>query len=236
MKKIVLITLLLIVSTIKVSACVELTIDKHIDGDPICRLNPGQTLEICLDEKTVRGGSCTFYIIGVEDNVNGMTLQLALDNVSWAPKYAELMINTVTQKMGFLLTHSNNTGVYSYFNETQIKQNKNDHILLQGSYIGTDSENRKIKLEFNDYNLDLYGQNEKTKEEFELGMSYKFQSVTTNKFGSSGEFSYSGDISFFSFIHGTFVLTSDKLVLKWINLKGGTVINTYQILNKDNSK
>lgn len=123
MKKIVIITLMLIVSTFKVDAsCVELTIDKHIGGDPICRLNSGQTLEICLDEKTVRGGSCTFYIIGVEDNVNGMTLLLALDKVYWAPKYAELMINTVTQRMGFLLTHSNNTGVYSYFNESQIKQ------------------------------------------------------------------------------------------------------------------
>lgn len=142
MKKTVIITLMLIVSIFKVDAsCVELTIDKHIGGDPICRLNSGQTLEICLDEKTVRGGSCTFYIIGVEDNVNGMTLQLALDKVNWAPKYAELMINTVTQKIGFLLTHSNNTGVYSYFNESQKKQIQNSNKIIK------DNEDAKIVAE-----------------------------------------------------------------------------------------
>ena len=102
--------------------CVNLYVKEHFSGDPICRLSSGSTLEICFDKKTVSGGACDFYILNVRNTSGGMNIDLALDNVSWAPKYAELMINTNTQNFGFII--DNNSGAYSYYNEAEMKQMK----------------------------------------------------------------------------------------------------------------
>jgi hypothetical protein len=99
-----------------------LYVKKHFSGDPICRLSPGSKLEICFENKTVSGGACNFYIKKVTDTYNGMIIDLALDNVSWAPKYAELMINAQTQNFGFVI--GNNSGAYSYLNEADMEKNK----------------------------------------------------------------------------------------------------------------
>ena len=140
MKKIVLITLMLIVSTFKVDACVELTIDKHIGGDPICLLSSGSRLEICIDDKTIRGGGrCNFYIQSVRVNGDLQIYEFGLDkSTPWffAPKYGELMINVKTQKLAFEI--NNITGTYSYFNESQKKQKQN--------LIKIDEKNEDIKI------------------------------------------------------------------------------------------
>jgi hypothetical protein len=102
--------------------CINLYVKEHYSGDPICRLVAGDELEICFKEKTVRGGACSFYIMRVSDTYSGMSIDLALDNVYYAQKYAELMINTQTQNFGFQIGY--NTGAYSYYSETEMKQKR----------------------------------------------------------------------------------------------------------------
>ena len=121
MKKIIT-TLFLFITFFSFGQCANLYVKKHYSGDPICQLYPGASLEICLENKTVRGGSCDFYIIAVRDNYDGMSIDLALDNVYWAPKYAELKINTKFKNFGFII--GNRSGAYSYYNEADMNSQR----------------------------------------------------------------------------------------------------------------
>lgn len=138
-------------STLSFGQCVNLYVKKHFSGDPICRLSPGSKLEICLDNNTVSGGACDFYILKVRDTYNGMSIDLALDNVSWAPKYAELMINYKTQNFGFVI--GNNSGAYSFLNEAdmeKIREEENVERERQEKQ-RRDEENRKVDADKNEY-------------------------------------------------------------------------------------
>jgi hypothetical protein len=103
--------------------CVNLYVKEHIDGDPICRLSAGSTLEICLDTKTISGGACTFYIQSSRMNGDVQTYEFGLDKSTmyfYAPKYGDLVINTKTKKFGFII--DNNTGAYSYYSEAEMQK------------------------------------------------------------------------------------------------------------------
>ncbi len=103
--------------------CVNLYIKEHLDGDPICLLSNGSILEICLDSKTITGGSCTFYIQSSRMNGDVQTYEFGLDKSTmyfYAPKYGDLMINTKTRKFGFII--DNNSGAYSYYNEAEMQK------------------------------------------------------------------------------------------------------------------
>ena len=108
--------------TTSLAQCVNLTINEHIGGDPICNLYSGATLEVCYEDKTVTAGSCgTLYIKSVSGS-STQTFQLALDNVYWAPTYAELQINTNTKRLGFVVGGS--YGAYSYYNPADIEKQR----------------------------------------------------------------------------------------------------------------
>ena len=131
MKKIITI-ISLFSSVFTFGQCVNLYVKEHFSGDPICQLYPGATLEVCLDNKTVRGGSCDFYIIAVRDNYDGMSIDLALDNVYWAPKYAELKINTKYKNFGFII--GNRSGAYSYSNESEMSSQREQGEIARENY------------------------------------------------------------------------------------------------------
>lgn len=147
--------------------CVNLYVKKHFSGDPICRLSEGDNLEICSESKTVSGGACGFYILKVRDTYNGMTIDLALDNVYWAPKYAELMINTNTQNFAFII--GNNSGAYSYYNESDMvkirEAEKIEREKLEKQR--REEENRKAETDKNEYSkIDILVNDKKFKEAY----------------------------------------------------------------------
>lgn len=131
MKKIITI-ISLFTSVFTFGQCTNLYVKEHFSGDPICQLYPGATLEVCLNNKTVRGGSCDFYILAVRDNYDGMSIDLALDNVYWAPKYAELKINTKYKNFGFIV--GNRSGAYSYYNESEMSSQREQGEIARENY------------------------------------------------------------------------------------------------------
>lgn len=120
MKTAILVLIIVANSFSSISQCADLYTKEHISGDPLCRLYKSNSLKVCLDAKTVRGGSCTFYIKQVRDTYSGMEIDLTLDNVHWAQKYAELIINTKTQRFAFVIGSS--SGVYSYYTEEEFQR------------------------------------------------------------------------------------------------------------------
>jgi hypothetical protein len=119
--------------------CVNLYVKEHLDGDPICRLSPGSTLEICLDTKTISGGACTFYIQSSRMNGDVQTYEFGLDKTTmyfYAPKYGDLIINTKTKKFGFVI--DNNSGAYSYYNEAEMQKIREEPIRQFGDKKNTD--------------------------------------------------------------------------------------------------
>lgn len=120
MKTAILVLIIVASSFSSISQCADLYIKEHISGDPLCRLYKSNSLKVCFDAKTVRGGSCTFYIKQVRDTYSGMEIDLTLDNVYWAQKYAELIINTKTQRFAFVIGSS--SGVYSYYTEEEFQR------------------------------------------------------------------------------------------------------------------
>ena len=118
--------------------CVNLYINKHISGHPICRLSEGGILELCLEDKKVSGGNCDFYILQVKDIYGGLSIDLALDRVAWAPKYGELIISYTAQKVVFSI--GNNTGTYSYYNEAEIDK------IREGEKIEQEKQKQELLL------------------------------------------------------------------------------------------
>jgi hypothetical protein len=139
--------------TTSLAQCVNLTINEHIGGDPICNLYSGATLEVCYEDKTVTAGSCgTLYIKSVSGS-STQTFQLALDNVYWAPTYAELQINTNTKRLGFVVGGS--YGAYSYYNPADIeKQRANEEAeRIKQEALKQEENRRKLERDQIDYKV-----------------------------------------------------------------------------------
>jgi hypothetical protein len=139
--------------TTSLAQCVTLTIKEHIGGDPICNLYSGATLEVCYEDKTVRAGSCgTLYIKSVSGS-STQTFQLALDNVYWAPTYAELQINTNTKRLGFVVGGS--YGAYSYYNPADIEKQRANEAAerIKQEALKQEENRRKLERDQIEYNV-----------------------------------------------------------------------------------
>ena len=99
--------------------CANLYIKEHLQGDPICSY--GKYVKICLDENYIEANNRTYYIkkSGQTDE-NTMYFELSMDKGYGWPTVGELLVNTVMQRLS--LTIHNNSGVYSYFNQTEMKK------------------------------------------------------------------------------------------------------------------
>ena len=118
MKKTILSFIILILSFISTAQCVRLYVNEHLLGSPICRLTNGDYIEICEDENEVHGCPYDFYVYNKGWSNGNLTYELSLDKGRLATHYLTLMVNTQTQRFGFI--QQGQTAMYSYYTEADI--------------------------------------------------------------------------------------------------------------------
>ena len=131
--------------------CTKLYVKEHLSGDPICRLSPGDYLEICEDDNEVNGCPRNFYIYDKGWLNGSLTYELSLDK-GWATHYMSLFINPSTQRFGFIL--QGQTAIYSYYTEAEMtakwaRQNEQKSIANQRRAEQSEIQDKQTKISIN---------------------------------------------------------------------------------------
>jgi hypothetical protein len=151
MKKTILSFIVLLLSFISTAQCVRLYVNEHLLGSPICRLTNGDYIEICEDENEVHGCPYDFYVYNKGWSNGNLTYELSLDKGRLATHYLTLMVNTQTQRFGFI--QQGQTAMYSYYTEGEMdkkrSQQANEQSLANQRYakqVKTEDDYTKIAI------------------------------------------------------------------------------------------
>jgi hypothetical protein len=117
--------------------CVKLFVDEHLSGSPICNLVSGDYIEICEDWNEVTGCPKYLYIYKKGSNLGTNTYYLSLDK-GWSTYYAKLSVNPSTKLFGFEI--QGQTGVYSYYTESELSKINEQKEKLKEAQIKTDRQ------------------------------------------------------------------------------------------------
>ena len=120
--------LLLIVFNIQYNPaqdCIDLNIQEHISGDPVCWLKKGDKVEICLLSETINANNCNFFLLNKKYNSFGnLIYEFGIDrnNDSFiAPVYGRLIVNPLTNVLIFRI--NDRDGVFKYKNKNKSLSN-----------------------------------------------------------------------------------------------------------------